>query len=47
MYFCTSNKFIKHLGFLRPIHYNGHGKGDKSAEHAGIWEAGGLNLIND
>lgn len=23
------------------------GKGDKSAEHAGIWETGIINLIND
>lgn len=32
----------------KPLHkYNGHGKGDKSAEHAGIWETGIINLIND
>ena len=27
--------------------YNGHGKGDKSAEHARIWETGIIKLIND
>ena len=32
----------------KPLHkYNGHGKGDKSAEHARIWETGIINLIND